>query len=88
MMAGLVKWTFVAAVTLGLCWLSWWFWNEIPGYARMLDRQYLGRVGINDFSYLLSLVLIFVVLSLLHPVLQWVWSKLFSLKSETEEQNL
>ena len=88
MMAGFFKWICVTAITLGLCWLSWWGWTEIPSYARTLDRQYLGRIGIDDFSYLLSLILIFLVLSMLHPAIQWVWNKLFPEKADAEERSV
>ena len=80
-----VKWFATVSITLGLCWACWLAWNKVPTYVRMLDRDYLGRVGITDFSYLASLLLVFLALSLLNPVLQWAWSKLFGQSAFTDD---
>ena len=73
----LLKWLAAGVLTIGLCLACWWLWTETPSYARLADRNYLNRLGLGDFSYLFSLIVIFLVLSLLHPFIQKVWAILF-----------
>ena len=56
-------------LTTGLvCWGAWWLWNEVP--------RWLRRSEFSDYSYVASLVLIFLALSLLNPIFLWIWAKL------------
>jgi len=59
---------FTLSVTGLVCWGAWWLWNEVP--------RWLRRTEFSDYSYVASLVLIFLALSLLNPVILWIWAKL------------
>lgn len=69
MIGSLLRLAVAATVTGLLCWASWWMWNEVPRFIR--------RSEISDFSYFAGLLLIFLCLSLIHPLLSWAWKKLF-----------
>ncbi|MEM9278343.1 MAG: hypothetical protein AAGA76_07195 [Pseudomonadota bacterium] len=74
-MSGLIiRIAFTLAVTALLCWGAWTLWNEVP--------RWLRRTEFSDFSYVASLAAIFVALSILNPVLLWIWNRL---TGETKE---
>lgn len=56
------------AITGLLCWGTWWLWNEVPTLLRGTE--------FSDYSYLASLAAVFLALSLINPVLGWLWSRL------------
>ncbi len=59
---------FSLAVTGLVCFGAWYVWNETP--------RWLRRTEFSDFSYFASLVLMFFALSVLNPVILWIWGKL------------
>ncbi|MGI9350834.1 MAG: hypothetical protein ACR2O3_04665 [Rhizobiaceae bacterium] len=59
---------FTLVITGLLCFGAWWLWNEMP--------RFLRRTEFSDYSYGASLVAIFLALSLINPVLLWVWKHL------------
>ena len=60
-------WVIAIAVTAVLCAIAWWLWNEVPGFLR--------RTELADFRYLASLIAVFFVLSVLNPLIRWVWDR-------------
>ena len=68
MMKGLIRILFTLLATGLLCFGAWWLWNEVP--------RLLRRTEFSDYSYAASLVAIFLALSLVNPLLLWVWKHL------------
>ena len=58
---------FTLIVTGLVCWVAWWLWDEVP--------RWLRRTELSDYGYLASLLCIFLLLSLLNPIVRWVWDR-------------
>ncbi|MEM7069346.1 MAG: hypothetical protein AAF478_10730 [Pseudomonadota bacterium] len=67
-MRKLIQIAFTLAVTALVCWGAWYLWNEVP--------RWLRRTELSDYSYLASLLAIFLALSLLNPLVIWVWGRI------------
>lgn len=46
----------------------WWLWSEVPKYARFAMLQ--------DFRFLISVLLIFLLLSVVNPLVDRLWALL------------
>ena len=55
-------------VTGLLCLGAWTLWNEVPGWLRGTEFA--------DFGFLASLLAVFLGLSLINPVLGWLWNRI------------
>ena len=56
------------ALTGAVIALCWFIWEETPGLIR--------RTPLQDYRHLVSLLAIYLVLSLLHPLISRLWSRL------------
>ena len=57
----------VSAVLTGLAIVAcWWLWSEVPKYNRMVMLQ--------DFRFLVSILVIYLVLSLVNPLIDRLWA--------------
>ncbi len=57
----------LTAILVALC---WYIWEETPGWIR--------RTPLQDYRFLVSLLAIYLVLSLLNPLIGKFWNLLFS----------
>ncbi len=60
----------LTALAIAAC---WWLWTEVPKYARFAMLQ--------DFRFLMSVLVIFLLLSLVNPVVDRLWALLTGDKS-------
>ena len=69
----------ITALVLGAC---WYVWTELPQWIRKI--RFLRGSLLQDLRFVVPLLAIYLMLSVVHPVLVRIWTRLLGNKDQPE----